>query len=169
MTRTKRFLRAMTLASFLLGAGAASAAEPNGMDRSGPPPAMDQQQGDWHGMHHGGEDGMGMPGHALLPLHGLKLSDAQQDKVFQLVYAAEPALYQKMKALRATREGLRSAAGFSAYDPAKVKQLAEQQGRQMADLISFRSELRHKIYGVLTPEQQQQLKKREVGHEHRMG
>jgi Spy/CpxP family protein refolding chaperone len=170
MTRTKRFLRAMALASFLLGAGSVSAAEPTTPVPVDPPSAMEpgSHHGECHGMGHD-EPGFGMPLRGLLPLHDLKLSDAQQDKVFQLMHDAEPALYQKMKALRATRESLATAAGFSAYDPAQVRKLAEQQGRQMAELISYRSEMRHKLYAQLTPEQQQQLKQREQRRGHRPG
>ncbi|MDN0085099.1 Spy/CpxP family protein refolding chaperone [Crenobacter sp. SG2305] len=169
MTRTKRFLSAMALASFLLGVGSVSAAEPIAPPPSDHAPMGDDlPHGEWHDMGHGGL-GFGMSMRGMLPLHELNLSSAQQDKVFQLMHDAEPALYQKMKALRATRESLASAAGFSAYDPAQVRKLAEQQGRQMADLITFRSELRHKLYGLLTPEQQQRLKQHEQWRAHRQG
>lgn len=109
-----------------------------------------------HGaMFHGG----GRHGHGMgLLTRRLNLTQAQRDKIFQIRYAAQPTVRDKMKELRQARLALRDAAMSDTYDAGQVHKLAQAQANVMADLIAMRTETRNRIYHVLTPEQQAQVK-----------
>jgi Spy/CpxP family protein refolding chaperone len=87
----------------------------------------------------------------------LDLSEQQRDKIFEIRYAQEPTVRDKLKALRKVREALRESATAENYDAQRVHNLADQQARILADLAVMRTETFHRIYGVLTPEQKQKL------------
>ena len=81
----------------------------------GPPPGFG------HGPGH--VPGPGAPG--LPPfLHGVELSEAQQDKVFAATYAQAPLLREQEKIAFKAHAQLRELAGSSAYDDAKAGALA---------------------------------------------
>jgi protein CpxP len=87
----------------------------------------------------------------------LDLSEQQRDKIFEISYAQEPAVRDKLKALRKVRETLRESATAENYDAQHVRDLADQQAKIQADLAVMRTETFHRIYGLLTPEQKQKL------------
>jgi Spy/CpxP family protein refolding chaperone len=129
----------------LVAAGAASAYPDDSWDFGGGPHAfarghMMEGPGRMHGL-----------------LRGLDLTDEQRDAVFKIFHEQMPTVHDKMKALRAGREQLREAAMTATYDPGKVRELADAQGKLMADLIVLRTESFNKVYALLTPEQQKKV------------
>jgi Spy/CpxP family protein refolding chaperone len=142
----------------ITGVGASYAAE-QAADPAGMP----------HGFmhrHDGGEcTGHGMLMGPMMHFPGLHLTDKQRDQLFQLMHDAEPGFYQKMKALRQSRENLRQAASMANYNPSQVRKLAEQEAQQQADIQVMHIELRHKMFALLTLEQQKQVLDQEKRHE----
>lgn len=151
MSKGKRWLAVAALAAGLAAAGIGiSQAESSG----GMP-------GCWH-HHEGGMDmGGAIPG---MHFHELKLTDQQRDQLFKLAHDMEPTFYQKMKALRQSRDSLREAESFANYNPERVRQLLDVDAKQHAELQALHSELKHKMFAVLTPEQQKQVIAHEKQH-----
>jgi Spy/CpxP family protein refolding chaperone len=152
MSKGKRWLAVAALAGGIIAAGIGiSQAEP----MSGAP---------FCGHHHGGM-GMGMGGPMFgMHFHGIKLTEQQKDQLFKLAHDMEPTFYQKMKALRQSRESLREAESFANYQPQRVRQLLDTQAKQHAELEALHSELKHKMFAVLTPDQQKQVIEHEKQH-----
>ena len=160
MKVSQRFVRAAVLAGGLVLAGV-------GISYA----AGDEGNGQWQ--HHGfcqRPEGGPMGGHGMFMGHmhfpGIHLTDKQKDQLFQLMHDSEPGFYQKLKALRQSRESLHQAAGFANYNPAQVRQLAEAEAKQKAELEVMHIELRHKMFALLTPEQQKQVQEHEKHHHH---
>ncbi len=109
---------------------------------------------------HMGHDGFGHK------FKRLNLTEAQRDQMFEIRYAQKPAMRSKMKELHRARQALREAATADNYDLRQVQTLAQAQAKTLAEMIVMRTETRHKIYAILTPEQRQQLSQM---REHRGG
>lgn len=147
-----RRLLALTLTSTLpFGA----LAEPPGMFP--PPPQMTGAPGP-HG---------GMPPHDMaygspLPpvLHGIKLSDEQQDKVFAILHDAAPAFRDLAKAQRRAEEELQQFVLSERFDEAGLRARAEALARQWSGLATLRGRTDRQILALLTPEQRRQLTER---------
>lgn len=105
----------------------------------------------------GGKAGQGTRG----MLRGLDLTQTQRDEIFKIMYAQTPALRDAREQLRNDMTDLRQAATAKNYDAQKVRDLADRQAKTQAKLIVMRTEAFNKIYNVLTPEQQNQLKARQ--------
>jgi periplasmic protein CpxP/Spy len=102
--------------------------------------------------------GMGGPGFGEPPfLAGLHLTDEQQDKVFAIVYAAEPAVHEQTKALRKAHEALHELSQSDQYDESRVKSLAEAAAKAESQLTVLRLHTEHEILALLTPDQKKQL------------
>lgn len=84
----------------------------------------------------------------------LDLSEAQQTQVTRILQEAREAGQQQRQALRDNRQALHELATGSAYDPQRVRVLADEQARLQADMIIARTETLHRVHQVLTPEQQ---------------
>jgi len=112
-----------------------------------------------HERHHSGGEHHGMQrgGDLRHLLKRLDLSEEQRDQIFELKHAQRPAMRDKVKELRQGRSALRAAAMAKDYDARQVRQLADAQAKLIADLMVMRTETFHRIYGLLTPEQQQKL------------
>jgi protein CpxP len=141
----------------LVAAGAASAYSDDSWDYGGGPHAFKA-----HHMMEG-------PGRMRGMLRGLDLTGEQRDAVFKVFYEQMPTMHDKMKALREGREALREATTSASFDPQKVRELADEQGKLMADLIVLRADTMHKVYGLLTPEQQKKLSERQQWRHERGG
>jgi protein CpxP len=115
----------------------------------GPPP----------GPRFGGFPGEGWGGPAPF-LHGLHLTEDQEDKVFAIVHAAAPSLREQEKALRKAREALRDLSESSQYDESRVKGLADTAAKADSQLTVLRARTEHEIRALLTPEQVKQLQER---------
>ena len=98
----------------------------------------------------------GGPAHNLLKR--LDLTDEQRDRVFEIHHAQQPAVREKMEALRKGREALRNAAMAENYDSKAVHALADRQAGVKAELIVMRNATFNRIYTLLTPEQREQIK-----------
>ena len=118
----------------------------------GPPP----------GFGHGPGHGAGGPGAPGLPpfLHGIDLSEAQQDKVFAATYAQAPLLREQEKIAFKAHAQLRELAGSSAYDDAKASALASTAAQAMAQISLLHARLEQQLLAVLTPEQRKQAQQR---------
>ena len=166
-------------AGFLLTYPLASLAAPDG-DSNGPcnrpaPPSPGPDRGHEFGpgMRSGMGPGFGVgpgmgPGFGAPPfLAGLHLTDEQQDKVFAIVYAAEPAIHEQTKALRKAHGGLHDLNTSDQYDEARVKSLAEAAAKAESQLTVLRMRTEHEIFALLTAEQKKQLEEhRQKAHEH---
>lgn len=123
-------------------------------------PMMDgvgQGPGGHMGMH--GMSGPGMQGMDHMPrfLHGLNLSEAQRDKIFELMHAQMPAMREKAKGLHKAHMELRQLEMSPDYNEAKVKALTEANAKTMAEMAQMRARTAHAIYQMLTPEQRKQI------------
>ena len=173
-------LRPLLLAS-LLGLAAPLAALADG---PGAPPAEHGMEGHGadHGMGecpmHGGGAGPGMMGGGMMHGHGpmdgedgvppmlhrLHLTEAQQDKIFNILHAQAPPARELRKAERAAHRGLHELMMSGAYDDAKAKKLAEQLGKAVADSILLHTRTHHQIMDVLTAEQREALARHGAHH-----
>lgn len=111
---------------------------------------------------HGGDNGscgmeMGMGGGGMHQLHALNLTEAQRDKVFDIMHTRAPAMHDKMKAVRKANEDLRGLTNSPDYSDAKAKELTDAAAKAMADMALLRVQSEHRVYEVLTPEQRKQL------------
>ncbi|MGC0154925.1 Spy/CpxP family protein refolding chaperone [Chromobacterium vaccinii] len=94
----------------------------------------------------------------LPSLRGVKLSEAQRDKLFELALAQAPARHALARQAARSHEDLRRAAASDPFDEARVRALAEMRAQAMARLLLMRAELDAKARALLTPEQRSQLK-----------
>lgn len=101
-----------------------------------------------------GPDSAGLLGHPML--RGVKLDEAQADKVFEIMHAQAPALRRATNALRKANDELRILAMSESYDAAKARTLADAASRATGELALMRADTDHKIWNVLTPEQRRQ-------------
>ena len=98
---------------------------------------------------------------------GLDLTDAQREQVSQIMGEQRPKMRELRTAMQANRKALREAATTDELDRAKVQDLADQQAKLKAEMIVLRTEIRHRIYGLLTEQQRAQLKERQERREQR--
>lgn len=124
-----------------------------GMGGHGPGPG---ERGPGPGM---GERGPGMGEHeAPLPfLRGLALSEAQQDKVFNIMYAQEPQHRDHARAARKAHEALHALVESGQYDEAKASALAQAGSQALAALALLEARTEAQVLAVLTTEQRKQL------------
>lgn len=101
----------------------------------------------------GGIPGEGMPPH----LRGLKLSESQRDKVFELMHAQAPALRDKAKTVHRTEEALRTLAASPDYSEAKARAQADALAKAISEMTLARARTDRQIVEWLTPEQRKQL------------
>lgn len=122
-----------------------------------------------HGrMGHGGHRdhaGMGMGMFGFGGLHGLKLTEEQQDKIFNLRHAQEPAFRAKIKELREARSNLEALTRAPSYDEAKVRALTDKAATAMAELARMHARTQYQINQILTPEQRKALDERKAERE----
>jgi len=161
------------LAALSLTAMAAAPAAGEGCDYHG-----------WHGGamygmagaegHHGGRMGHGpmagrqaymggyMGGLSPRMLQSLQLSDAQRDKVKELMQAHARTMQEQMGQHRARHEQLDQLSRAPSFDAAKARALADEQGQQMAQHLFQRAQFQSQLRALLTPEQLKQLDERQA-------
>ena len=98
----------------------------------------------------GGHDG------PLLPPF-IRLTEQQQDKLFELRHAQEPALHTQFKELRAAHEQLRTLAQADSYDEARAKQIALRAAQASTEIDLMHARLQHAAFALLTPEQRKRF------------
>lgn len=94
-----------------------------------------------------------MPPH----LRGLNLTEAQRDKIFEIMHAQAPAMRDKAKALRKAEDELRALTAAADYSDAKAKSLADAGAKAMSEMTLARAKAERQVFEVLTPEQRKQL------------
>ena len=97
-------------------------------------------------------------------LHGIELSEAQQDKVFAATYAQAPLLREQEKIAFKAHAQLRELAASSTYDDAKAGALANTAAQAMATISLQQARLEQQLLAVLTPEQRKQAQQRRDSH-----
>jgi protein CpxP len=173
----KRLVLAASVAAALpfaaMATGTYAQGMPDGQGRPGGPMQHGGMEHHMHGGHHHGHHG-----HGMRFLHGIKLTEAQRDKIFALRYAQMPAMREKMKAIHKAHEELRGLATSPQYDEGRAKAAVDAAARAKADLTLMRIRSTHEVYALLTPEQRaqvEQMKARRMEHmkermeHHRMG
>jgi Spy/CpxP family protein refolding chaperone len=118
-------------------------------------------QGKHHGFkhqgfkHHGFKQGHqdGVPHY----LHGLTLTQAQQDQLFALRHEQAPVLREQQKERRALYQALREASQAPAFDDAKVQQIATGLANLEREHVLMRARNQAKIMALLTPEQREKV------------
>ena len=100
--------------------------------------------------------GKGRGGHSM-QLHALGLSEAQQDQVFKIFHESRAAAYEQMKQVRRARQELGKLVGAERFDSARARQLADAQGKAMAELALLRVQTMRRVREVLTPEQREKM------------
>lgn len=170
MKSTRRPLAAALLAASLITSFTLSlpaAATPDAAPAPGPDAGVqDAPPGgpDSHGFGPGGRGpGPGMP---FWRFHGLNLSEAQQDKVFNIMHAQAPQRREHEKAIRKAEEGLRALGRADRFDDARAAALSRDLGQAIAAAELLRVRTDAQLLAVLTPEQRATLRQR---HEHGPG
>lgn len=109
--------------------------------------------------HPGGPGGPGPMGPPPF-LHGLNLTEAQQDKVFTILHGQAPYVREQDKALRKAHEALHALATSAQYDDAKAASLSQAAAQAMTNLELSRVRTDQKLLAVLTAEQRKQVEQR---------
>jgi Spy/CpxP family protein refolding chaperone len=108
------------------------------------------------------EGGRGGP--PLLPPF-IHLSEQQQDKLFELRHAQEPALRTQFNELRDARVQLRALALAEGYDEQRAKQIALRAAQASSEIELIHARLQHAAFAVLTPEQRKRIDECKPGTE----
>ncbi len=104
--------------------------------------------------------GMGMTMSGEMNMHhlrGLNLSEAQRDKIFDIMHAEAPQMRERGKAIRKAHEDLHALGTSADYSDARAQALADASAKAMAEMALAHVRMEHKIVEVLTPEQRQQF------------
>lgn len=165
-TSVQNILLTAAMALSLMASGGAARADDAGADGGRPPmthaaPDQDGQRGPEHGDHgpgpgfHGGMPPFGGPGMGGRPpfLHGVDLSEAQQDQVFAIMHAEQPYLREQGKAAAKAHDALRTLGHADKYDDDRAAALAREAATAMANIALQHVRTEQKLLAVLTPEQ----------------
>lgn len=124
-----------------------------------PPPPPMFRPGDGP-PHFGPPQGFGDHPHGPPYLRGLALTEAQQDRIFEILHAQAPLLRQRMRELGKAREELRTLAHADTFDEARATAAADASGRAAAAIALIHARSDAAIWQVLTPEQRMQVTER---------
>jgi protein CpxP len=89
-------------------------------------------------------------------LRGVKLTEAQEDKIFALIHDQIPALREQGKQRHKVIGELRALTNAEKFDEAKAQQLADKLAAIEKEAVLTRARNDYKIFSLLTPEQRQQ-------------
>lgn len=119
------------------------------------------------GMMHGGCDGMGMKsgyGHPGMGgdgmpryLNRLDLTEAQRDRIFDIMHAQAPIMRNTAKAMQKAQSDLRDLTAAPDFSEAKARELANAAAAAMGEMALNRAKTERQVFDVLTPEQRKQL------------
>jgi Spy/CpxP family protein refolding chaperone len=84
------------------------------------------------------------------------LTEAQRDKIFELLHSQEPAMRAQGKFIRKAMAEINRLAAADHYSAAEVSLLADKLASAIAGTIVLRTETDAKIRMLLTPEQRKQ-------------
>jgi periplasmic protein CpxP/Spy len=141
--------------------GGRNAAQDAGQEPHGGPGFQGRGHGpEFEGRGHGGP-GFGHEGGPESGRHGgLRLTEAQQDKLFAIRHAAAPQQRQQEKAVRRAHEALRALGDAAQFDEAKANAAARELGQAIAAQALLQARVHAQVLAVLTPEQREQMRKR---------
>ena len=138
-----------------------------GLAGEGGRPAIGAMHGDFRGGPRGGMPPFG-PGASGLPfLRGLDLSEAQEDKVFQLMHGQAPYMREQHRAHDKAMRALHDMRDADKFDDAAAAKLAQAAAQAEANLVLARIRTHQKILALLTPEQRRQLDERKASFHQR--
>lgn len=100
-------------------------------------------------------------------MRGLDLTEAQREQVRGIFKEQAPALRSRMEIVRKAHQELRAASLEPSFDSARVRQLADNGAKAMADAAVLRAETMSKVVALLTPEQRAKLEERRKRFEER--
>lgn len=128
-------------------------------------PGGHRQPGDCSGME--ARAALGKRGGEMGPhyLRGLNLSEAQRDKVFEIMHGQAPLMRDKAKAQQKVEDDLRQLTAAPDYSEAKARALGDALGKSVAEMALARAKVDRQIFEILTPEQRQQLAERKPGED----
>ena len=106
------------------------------------------------GPHGDGERMHGAP--PLLPPF-IHLTEQQQDKLFELRHAQEPALRSQFKELHSAHAQLRTLAMADNYDEARAKQIVARVAQASSEIELIHVRMQHAAFALLTPEQRKRI------------
>ncbi|MYN45982.1 periplasmic heavy metal sensor [Pseudoduganella sp. FT93W] len=139
------------------GGEARQGGAPHGGDCHAEGPGPQGGMGPEHGHPPMGEMG---PGHRPPFLHGIDLTEAQQDKVFAILHAQAPYLREQGKLAAKASEALRALGRAEQYDDAKAVALAREAATAMSNLALQQVRTEQKLLAVLSAEQRKKLAER---------
>lgn len=90
-------------------------------------------------------------------LHGMKLSERQQDQVFELMHAQVPAMRQQEKQLRKSLDALRQLALDERFDETRAQALAQSAASSQTEMALLKVQLDRKVLALLSADQRKQL------------
>ena len=108
----------------------------------------------------GGWPSLGMP--VPPEFDGIALSEAQQDKLFQIFHDQAPVLRVAMKKARQAEDQLQDLASNPGFSEARAKALAEAAGKAHAEILFLHASAQAQVQALLSPEQRRQVE--EGGH-----
>ena len=97
-----------------------------------------------------------------LPPHlmGLKLSEAQEDKIFNILHAEAPAIRNNFRQQYKLNEEIEKLSNAPSFDEKRAKQISSELARIQADAIFARASTEARIRALLTPEQISKLEEK---------
>ena len=98
-------------------------------------------------------------------LHGIKLTEAQQDKVFDIVHNRAPALRDAMKTAGKSRKELNELVRSGSFKESEARTLADRGAKALAEAEFLKARSDAEILALLTPEQRAEIKTRQERRE----
>ena len=98
-------------------------------------------------------------------LHGIKLTEAQQDKVFDIVHNRAPALRDAMKTAGKSRKELNELVRSGSFKESEARALADRGAKALAEAEFLKARSDAEILALLTPEQRAEIKTRQERRE----
>lgn len=98
-----------------------------------------------------------MPPPFMPGLRGVRLSEEQEDKVFLLHHAAQPALREQFKAARKAHEALQDLIASPEFSAGKALALAQAESRAHAEIALLQAKAEFEALALLKPEQRKQF------------
>jgi len=99
-------------------------------------------------------------GGAMGWLRGLDLSEAQRDRIFEIMHAQAPRMREQRKAMQAARKELGQLSTAATLDANQVQAASTKVAQAMASMIENQVRTRNAIFQQLTPEQQKTVQAR---------
>ena len=125
-------------------------------------PQGDGQRAEFPGGHPGGPFGGHFRAPGLPFLHGLELSESQEDKLFQLMHNQAPYLREQERAREKAMRALREMRDAEKFDDGAAAKLAQAAAQAQANLTLAHIRTHQKVLALLTPEQRKQLDERKA-------